>query len=47
MKEAATVLAKAGVSLIDLKSGALVPMLPVQSRDVGKKLLERFTENEQ
>jgi hypothetical protein len=47
VKEAATVLAKAGVSLIDLKSGALVPMLPIQSRDVGKKLLEHFTENEQ
>lgn len=47
ISEASTVLAKAGVSLIDLKSGALVPMLPVQSKEVGMKLLEHFTENEQ
>ena len=40
--EASTVLAEAGVSLIDLKSGALAPILPVQGQDVGKKLLESF-----
>ena len=39
IKEAATHLANAGVGLIDIKSGALVPILPVQSQEVGKKLL--------
>ena len=36
--EAAIFLAKAGISLIDLPSGALVPVNPVQSVTVGKKL---------
>ena len=40
--EASTVLAEAGVSLIDLKSGALAPILPVQSRAVADKLLACF-----
>ncbi|MHC4539129.1 MAG: hypothetical protein ACYS74_05030 [Planctomycetota bacterium] len=46
VKEAATILANAGVSLIDLRSGVLVPMLPVQSRDVGSKLLAYFLRQE-
>lgn len=45
-KEAATILANAGVSLIDLRSGALVPMLPVQSRAVANKLLACFQETD-
>lgn len=45
VEEAATVLANAGVGLIDIKSGALVPMLPVQSQEVGKKLLESFIDS--
>lgn len=40
INEAATILAKAGISLIDLPSGALVPLNPVQSASVGKKLSE-------
>lgn len=44
--EASNVLAEAGVSLIDLPSGALVPMLPVQGQDIGRKLLDQFGEME-
>ncbi|MFX0093865.1 MAG: hypothetical protein ACFFBD_19155 [Candidatus Hodarchaeota archaeon] len=40
ISEAATLLAKHGISLIDLKSGALVPLIPVQSASIGRKLLE-------
>jgi hypothetical protein len=39
VREAALVLASAGVTLVDIPSGKLVPMLPVQNRDVAKKLL--------
>lgn len=40
--EADSVLANAGVALVDLPSGKLAPMLPVQNRDVAKKLLASF-----
>lgn len=46
VREAATVLAKAGIDLINMPSGALVPLLPVQNRDVAKKLLESFEKRE-
>lgn len=46
MKEAAAILANAGVGLIDLKFGVLVPMLPVQSQDIERALLERIVEVE-
>lgn len=42
MKEAAPLLAKAGIDLIDLPSGALVPVLPVQGKDIAKCLFEKF-----
>ncbi len=42
VREAAVVLANAGIKLVDLPSGKLVPMLPVQNRDVAKKLLASF-----
>jgi hypothetical protein len=42
--EASSILANAGIALFDLPSGALVPMLPVQSKDVGAKLLELLRE---
>lgn len=45
ISEAAIILAKAGISLIDLPSGALVPIYPVQSRSVGKKLSEYLRAN--
>ena len=40
LSEAATLLANAGVALVDLPSGRLVPMLPVQNAGVAQKLLE-------
>lgn len=40
--EAASVLAEAGIQLIDLPSGSLVPLLPVQEGDCVKKLLKKF-----
>ena len=42
--EAAIVLAKAGIQLIDIPSGKLVPMLPVQKEDCAEKLLKNFRE---
>ena len=42
INEAATILANAGVALVDLPSGKLVPMLPVQNADVAQKILELF-----
>ena len=42
VSEAAIILANAGVALVDLPSGKLVPMLPVQNADVAQKLLELF-----
>jgi len=44
VRDAATILAKAGVSLVDLPSGKLVPMLPVQNAGVAQKLLELIME---
>lgn len=37
--EAATILAEAGINLVNLPSGKLVPLLPVQSRAIAEKLL--------
>lgn len=42
VSDAASVLAEAGVALVDLPSGALVPFLPVQSRAIAEKLLMSF-----
>ena len=44
VSEAATILANAGVALVDLPSGKLVPMLPVQNTSVAQKLLELIRE---
>jgi len=44
LSEADSILSKAGISLIDIPSGALVPLLPVQSGEVGKKLSECLRE---
>ena len=44
VSEAATILANAGVALVDLPSGKLVPMLPVQNAGVGQKLLQLINE---
>ena len=42
VKEAGTVLADAGVSLIDLPSGALIPIYPVHEKDITRRLLNYF-----
>jgi len=42
ISEAAILLANAGIKLVDLPSGKLVPMLPVQNADVAQKILELF-----
>lgn len=42
VKEATMVMGKAGVGLIDIPSGALVPMFPVQSKEIGEKLVAWF-----
>jgi hypothetical protein len=44
ISEAASVLAEAGIKLIDLPSGTLVPLMPVQEGDCVEKLLKRFRE---
>ncbi len=40
--EASSILAEAGIKLIDLPSGALVPLLPVQEGNCVEKLLKNF-----
>lgn len=42
LSEADTILSKAGIKLIDLPSGAMVPLLPVQEGDCVEKLLKNF-----
>lgn len=42
--EAASVLAEAGIKLINMPSGSLVPLTPVQEGDCVEKLLKRFKE---
>ena len=42
VSEAASVLSSAGVNLINLKRGILVPISPVQGEDVTKQLLKNF-----
>jgi len=42
VSEATSVLATAGVKLIDLKFGMLAPVFPVQREDVTKQLLRSF-----
>ena len=44
VSEAATILANAGVALVDLPSGKLVPMLPVQNGCVAQNLLDLISE---
>ena len=44
VSEASIILANAGVALVDLPSGKLVPMLPVQNAVVAQKLMELIRE---
>lgn len=45
IKNAVTILAKAGIGMIDLKPKVIVPILPVQNQDVCKKLLVYYVGN--
>ena len=47
LSEADTLLANAGISLIDIPSGALIPLTPVQTNEVGRKLLEFLSTTKQ
>lgn len=42
LSDGGTVLAVAGVALDTLRSGTVVPLLPVQSGDIGERLLHAF-----